>query len=269
MNPSPVRPSLPAAPRKAKSLTVHSLLAGLAVLLALLGPLRALEAALLRAMAPAWAALCTRLDPDFQVTRVDMGRQGGEQVLRMDFAARRFVVVGGVALDPTGGLQGSASMPRGTVWQMVALYLAVLAGWPWRLGVRFAATGEPAATTWRTVVVEMALRAALGVAGLVALLGLAVPAQMIGHLREAMTSQWPGVDPGAWPAVGRFLADGGRLALALALPAASAALAARLAIRVTARPAPRPATVTAPPSSPLAAPASRRGRSAHGAGRPA
>lgn len=198
--------------RTARGALLRGLVAlAVAVALAPLG-----QPLLLKSLAPLWAAVAEGLDPDFRVEEVQAGRQGAELSLRMHFAPARFVIVGPHVLAPGEGHRGSATMPRGTPWQLATLFVVALVAWPLAPGPR-----RPAA---------LALRGLLGAAGLALVLTTLVPLEMVGQLRGVVLQQMA-VDGGDWRlAAAGFLGAGGRALLALAL-AALCALAADAAAR--------------------------------------
>lgn len=171
---------------------------------------------LLKALAPHWATVAQTLDPDFRVEEVQAGRSGAELGLRMVFVPARFVIVGPHVLAPGEGHRGTATLPRGTPWQLAALFVAALAAWPFAAGTRRLHAAL--------------LRLLFGAVGLAAVLFTLVPLELLGQLRGVLLQQMA-VEGGDWRlAAAGFLGAGGRSLLALAL-AALCALAADAAAR--------------------------------------
>lgn len=175
---------------------------------------------LLKTLAPHWARVAQALDPDFRVEEVQAGREGADLGLRMVFVPARFVIVGPHVLAPGEGHRGTATLPRGTPWQLAALFATALAAWPFARGVRLRR-----AAFWRLL---------LGAAGGALVLLTLVPLELLGQLRGVLLQQLT-VDGGDWRlAAAGFLGAGGRVLVALALAALCALAADRAATpRVT------------------------------------
>lgn len=171
--------------------------------LLVLGALLALgtwtQGPLVQQLTPAWTHTTPWLDGDFRLAAVDVGEARGERSLQASFELARYMVVGSRVYDPAGGNRATATIPLGTVWATVCLFVAALVAWP--------LPGHS-----RGVAVQAAVaRLLLGLALLAVLLGTLAPLEWLGHVREMVLSD-AGHD--AWSALhasAQFLAGGGRV----------------------------------------------------------
>jgi hypothetical protein len=84
------------------------------------------QAPLVRGLATVWSHTTSWLDPDFRLEAIGMANTQGERSLRARLAVNRYMVVGSKVYEPSSQNRGQASIPFGTVWATVCIFVTVL-----------------------------------------------------------------------------------------------------------------------------------------------
>lgn len=168
-----------------------------------------------RAALPALQAMFEKLVPEFSVVRFGPERESADRVLRIEVTRQRYVLLGGVAIEPNArGTANASTLALQTLFgPTLALWVAL--AWPAGVG----------RLRWVT---EPALRLALALPPCLMLGLLDTPVVLAAELWKIMIDYFAPAEFSPLVAAGRALQRGGRYALGLAIGAAAVATAQRL-----------------------------------------